>query len=54
MLSLYEKSTNPCGRANNFWFEEGIMVPVEDADDAEDAEEESSSPGGISGSSVLK
>jgi len=30
------------------------MVPVEETDDAEEADEESSSPWGISGKSVLK
>jgi len=41
---------NPCGRANRFWFCEGMIVPVEEAEDADEAEEESSS----AGSSVLK
>lgn len=35
--------TYPRGRANRFWFEEGIIVPVEEADEADEAEEESSS-----------
>jgi hypothetical protein len=35
--------TCPCGRAKSFWFCDGIIVPVEEADEAEDADEESSS-----------
>jgi hypothetical protein len=35
-------ATCPCGLAKRFWVEEGIMVPVEEADEAED---ESSSIG---------
>lgn len=36
-------ATDPWGRANSFWFEDGIIVPVDEADEAE--EESSSSEG---------
>jgi hypothetical protein len=35
--------TDPWGRANSFWFCEGMIVPVDEAEDAEEAEESSSS-----------
>lgn len=35
--------TNPLGLAKRCLLGEGLMVPVEDADEAEEAEEESSS-----------